>query len=130
MGMEDEIAGILKSLMVPGTALDAVLTHYKEQVEGTGAGLCHNLAVAIIEDLYERGEAEGWEWCQASVDDGVDHSWVEHEGFCVDMGDNGKLRVRPVANRPFIVCSPITRSNPEETMKWKADWERENSAGS
>lgn len=111
----------LQSLMVRGTRLDAALAHYKENVEGTGFGLCHNIAVGIVLDLKDRNDATGCEWCQSSVDDGVEHSWVEFDGrYCVDMGDDGRLRIRSVGERPFRVRGKITRRDADETAEWKA----------
>lgn len=112
----------LQALMVPGTRLDAALAHYKEKVDGTGFGLCHDIAVGIVLDLKERNDAGGCEWCQALVDDRVDHSWVEFDGrYCVDMGDEGKLRIESVDNRPFQVRGGITRRSPAETEVWEAN---------
>ncbi len=113
-----EVATLLKSLMHPGTGLDAVLADYADNVAGTGLGVCHDLATAIIEDLHKAGQSEGWEWCQGLVDDGVEHSWVEVDGFCIDMGDTGKLRVHSVLQRPFQVRGIVVRRSPEDTIEW------------
>ena len=107
------VKAVLHELMTPGTGLDLVLTEYHRiQDDPERLGLCHDIATAIIADLCERGRAQGWTWCQALVDGGVDHSWVEFQGLRVDMGDNHKLRVSSAENPVFTVESRVVRRDP------------------
>ena len=74
-------------------------------------------------DLADRGLAKGWVWCSAVVEPGVDHSWVEYEGCCVDMGDNHKLRIRSAAAPPFTITEPVERRDATQTKAWVEEHE-------
>jgi hypothetical protein len=100
-----------------------------QRVKGQGVGLCHDLAVAIMDELTQRGAAEGWTWCNADVDDGaggaVEHSWVEYAGWRVDMNDRGILRfTRPGDAGTFTVVGAVTPRDAAETKAWADDHER------
>ena len=61
------------------TRLRAALDEYERMKDSPErVGPCHNVAVAIMEDLQERGTTSGWTWCTGKVDGGLDHSWVEY----------------------------------------------------
>jgi hypothetical protein len=127
---EDErfIEGKLQAFMKPPFWLDAALIRYQEVKDHPDrVGVCHNIAVAIIRDLHENGEADGWTWCQGNVDGGVNHSWVEFRELRIDMGDQHKLRIRAESDADtFKIDGEVTRRNAAETVRWVEEWEAQN----
>jgi hypothetical protein len=95
------------------------------KISGQGVGLCHDMAVAIIDELVKQSGADGWKWCSGKVDDGVEHSWVEYGGYRIDMNDRGILRYTlPGDDGAFAVLGEVTRRNAAETMAWVAEHEK------
>jgi hypothetical protein len=110
----------LAALKVPGSRLFTVLAEYDKIKDSQDRfGLCHDIAVAIVLDLHERGSSGGWMWCQGKVDGGLDHSWVEYRGLGVDMGDTHQLRVwTATANPYFTVRGPPRQRDAAQTLAW------------
>ena len=95
------------------------------KVKGQGVGLCHEMAVAIIEELAQRKAADGWTWCSGKVDDDVDHSWVEYGEWRVDMNERGILRfTKPGDSGAFNVVGKVTRRDAARTTAWADEEER------
>ncbi len=120
----------LRAFMKPPFWLDAALTRYQEVKDHPDrVGVCHNIAVAIVRDLHESGEADGWTWCQGNVDGGVNHSWAEYGGLRIDMGNRHKLRISAAGDADtFKVDGQVTRRDAAETVKWAEAWEAKNSS--
>lgn len=61
-----------------------------------GLGDCHDVTLALMVDLIAAERADGWSWVQGSIVTGhgerFDHSWLEHDGWAVDVA-NGKVLV-------------------------------------
>lgn len=88
------------------------------KMKGQGDGLCHDLAVGIIEGLSRAHKAKGWSFCQGEVDGGVLHSWVEYGDYRVDMDDDGEPRVRHKSDSAFVVDGDYERRTPKQTKTW------------
>ena len=115
---------MLTSIMNCNSGLDAVLDQY-DRIKNAPerVGLCHDLAVAIIHDLHQRGIGDGWTWCTGPVDGGIKHSWVEYGGWCVDMGDDDELRVWSMDAPEFKVDCPPERRSAIQAIAWAEEQE-------
>jgi hypothetical protein len=113
------ISETLDSIMNCGSELDAVLDEY-DKIKGSPdrAGLCHDIAVAIMKAVHARGENAGWTWCRALLQGGVEHSWVAFGGWCIDMGDNDELRIWEEVHSEFLVDGSVKRLTAPQTIAW------------
>jgi hypothetical protein len=64
-------------------------------------GNCHDVTIALLNDLDIAGNSSGWQECNADVDfagsgNYINHSWVEFGAFALDNAD-GKCVVLPAA---------------------------------
>lgn len=100
-----------------GGALAMVLSEYRNKYKGTEHGLCHDLATALVQDVnVGEQDNEKWRWCKGSSG-GVSHSWVEVDGYGIDMDDNsGTMRIWPLKNPPFQIDRDVQRSSVAETI--------------
>jgi hypothetical protein len=56
-----------------------------------GLADCHQVAIALMVDLFVAGCVAGWKWCEGTSEQTGRHSWVEFEGWAIDAS-NGHLR--------------------------------------
>jgi len=71
------------------------LPNFAARFRGTrsdGLGNCHDVVLALLEDLLREGEAEGWEWLVGMVHfkntGDIEHSWLEFDGWALDASDS------------------------------------------
>lgn len=113
------VTDVLEQILNSSSRTDRVLDFYdaiKDRPEREG--VCHDLAVALMQDLAERGVSHGWTWCRGPVFGGIDHSWIEHGGWCIDMGDDDQLRVWEAAVPQIQLDGPVERRDSQQTRQW------------
>jgi hypothetical protein len=102
-----EPARVLASLLDGGT-LRRFSRRYEKQ-----SGDCHEIALALIEDLADCHAALKWFWYVGDCPQIGEHSWIECEGWAIDAsrGSDRPIRIQRADDyRRFIAASNIAKA--------------------
>lgn len=86
-----------------------------------GLGDCHEVTLALMTDLVVAHRSDGWSLVQGTVDfgtdKGADHSWLEYDGWALDVA-NGKILAIPTARfYTMIAARNVTARNARQVRE-------------
>jgi hypothetical protein len=83
---------VVSSLFASGQLPELVDAIFYQKATPHLDGNCHEASLALLRDLNAMGHASGWDLVSGQFPNGDRHTWVECEGWALDLG-NGRILI-------------------------------------